>query len=304
MRIAGISMTYNDGYKIKEWYEHYCEYKNDLEIFVIVDNGSDPEYLEELHNTFGDAIIIERKSNGGCTAAYNDGIKYVLENTDIEAIMIIANDMKVSKSCLPSLYEYLYGDEKLGIVSTAILYKNTDIVDNYGHFVDKINMICCNQGDRLSELSEKRKYTDLVSGGFTMAKREFYLKAGLQDESLFMYGDEIDTTYKARNAGFKIGVISEVYAWHWHINKEGDRRFPASTYLINRNRIYLAKKYIGLRYANIQLINRILMNAGRFVYYSMNRNKCKYRRMPLYGIVGSIHGYIGKMNTNKFTIFK
>lgn len=304
MRIAGISMTYNDGYKIKEWYEHYCEYKNDLEIFVIVDNGSDPEYLEELHNTFGDAIIIERKSNGGCTAAYNDGIKYVLENTDIEAIMIIANDMKVSKNCLPSLYEYLYGDEKLGIVSTAILYKNTDIVDNYGHLVDKVNMSFCNQGEKLDELSEKRKYTDLVSGGFTMAKREFYLKAGIQDEALFMYGDELDTTYKARNSGFKIGVTSDVYAWHWHINKEGDRRFPASTYLINRNRIYLSRKYIGAGYANIQFVKSLLKNIGRYVYYSMNKNKRKYKMMPLYGIVGSVHGYMGKMNTNKFTLFK
>ena len=41
MKIAGISMTYNDGYKLKEWTEHYRQYKDELDYYIIVDNGSD-----------------------------------------------------------------------------------------------------------------------------------------------------------------------------------------------------------------------------------------------------------------------
>lgn len=123
MRIAGVSMTYNDGYKLKEWISHYQIYKDQLEIFVIVDNASDESYKKELKESFPEAIIIERASNGGCTAAYNDGIRYVLENTDIESIAIIGNDIKPTPGCLPAMYNYLYSEKELSCINSAILIK-------------------------------------------------------------------------------------------------------------------------------------------------------------------------------------
>ena len=30
MKIAGVSMTYNDDYKLKKWKEHYLTYKEQL----------------------------------------------------------------------------------------------------------------------------------------------------------------------------------------------------------------------------------------------------------------------------------
>ena len=66
MNIAAITITYNDGYKFKEWVEHYQEYKSELYLHIIVDNGSEDEYMAQLKSTFTDSIIIERGKNGGC----------------------------------------------------------------------------------------------------------------------------------------------------------------------------------------------------------------------------------------------
>ena len=33
VKIAGVSMTYNDEYKLKEWGEHYEEYKKELDYY-------------------------------------------------------------------------------------------------------------------------------------------------------------------------------------------------------------------------------------------------------------------------------
>ena len=141
MKIVGVSMSYNDGFKLKEWKEHYEEYKDDLDCFVVVDNGSDEDYSKELEHVFGEeAIIIKRDKNGGCTAAYNEGIKYALEKTDADAIIIIGNDIKVCKDCIPNLYHYLYSDKSLGIVSAAMLYINSDIVEDFGHNVEGLNI--------------------------------------------------------------------------------------------------------------------------------------------------------------------
>lgn len=75
MKVAGIVITYNDGFKLKEWHKHYQVYKDELYKMIIVDNGSEQAYLDKVKELFKEAIIIERTSNGGTTAAYNDGIR-------------------------------------------------------------------------------------------------------------------------------------------------------------------------------------------------------------------------------------
>lgn len=304
MKIAGVSMTYNDGYRLKEWRQHYETYKNQLECFVVVDNGSERKYQEALKETFPDAVHICRDTNGGCTSAYNDGIRYVLENTDADAIAIIGNDIKLTSNCLPRMYEYLMDDKNLGIVSSAMLYINSNIIDNYGLSAKRMNVIRCDQGVDIYSVSCKHKYTDLLPGGFTMAKREFYEKAGLQDECLFMYCDELDTMFKARKNGYKLGVIADEYAWHWHINPpQKTRRSSASRYLISRNRVYIAKKYMG--YADIlyQSIRGLIIIPICFLVHYLRERQKYYLNDAKYSMVGVIHGLIGKMYTNKYTLF-
>lgn len=255
MKIAAVSMTYNDDYKLIEWKEHYLGFKDDVEWFIIVDNNSKKEYLDKVKKEFTNAIIIERSTNGGCTAAYNDGIRYALEHTDCDSIAIIANDMKLSENCLPVLHNYLFSDDSLGIASTAILYKDTNTVDNFGHRVKYFKVKNEEIKKEFNEIKDDRKYTDLLTGGFTLAKREFYIKCGLQDEKLFMYCDELDTTLKANLNSYKLGVSSEVYTWHWHITAPAlSTNIIRSSYLIARNRIYLSKKY----YSNLKTFTWIL----------------------------------------------
>lgn len=304
MKIAGVSMTYNDGYKLKEWIEHYNEYKKELDYYVIVDNGSKKEYVEALENAFKDAVLIKRDTNGGCTAAYNDGIRYILEKTDADAIVIIANDMKLKEGCLHQLYDYLYSDDLLGLASTAILAKDSTKVDNYGHRVEKYHVIELDRGKDLSELTPMRKYTDLVTGGFYMAKRKFYEDVGLQDENLFMYGDEFDTSIRTKKAGYKTGVTCETYVWHWHINESNAAsRKPASNYLIARNRIYVAKKHFGMGMAigcfwHFSLRQFLVLSATGILKGKEDRfEKAKY------SLLGGIYGLKGDMTLNEYTKF-
>ena len=42
---------------------------------------------------------------------------------------------------------------------------------------------------------------DIVSGAFCMVKRELIMKVGLLDEEFFMYGEDIDLSYRIQKAG-------------------------------------------------------------------------------------------------------
>ncbi len=298
MKIAGITMTYNDGYKINEWKSHYDTYRKELDYYVIVDNGSENEFKEELKNTFSGEIIIERKSNGGCTAAYNDGIKYVLENTDAEFIVIIGNDVKLTPMCIKEMAKVLLKHDDIGIVSTAILHIDSEVLDNFGHKISYLGTIReCDHGKYINEIKKKRKYTELVTGGFYMASRSYYEKVGFQDEKLFMYSDEIDTAIRTKKAGYKIAVLSNVYAWHWHISQPGQgSRRPASSYLISRNRVYVAKKHYSLIHAAaIFATYTLAIPANLLIHGSFEKAK--------YAFLGGMNGLFGNMEMNKYTKF-
>lgn len=296
MKIAAVSMTYNDDYKLKEWKEHYLEFKDDIDWFIIVDNNSEKEYLNKVKKEFNDAIIIERKTNGGCTAAYNDGIRYALEHTECDSVAIIGNDIKLSENCLPVLHNYLFSDDSLGIVSTAMLFKDTDIVDSFGHKIKYFVVKNEENKKALSKIKCIKKYTDLVTGGFTLARREFYIKCGLQDENLFMYCDELDTALKAKSNNYKLGVLSEVYIWHWHIAAPvSSTNSISSSYLISRNKIYLSKKYNPISKTFAWILYFGLYNPIKFIVAGIFKKKMKYFNIAYDSFKGVISGISNDM---------
>ena len=219
MNIACVTMTYNDGFKFNEWCKWYEEYKDDFSMHIVVDNGSREEYLKEVKEYFKDSIIIERKNNGGCTAAYNDGIRYALKNKDIDAIFLVGNDVRLKKGCVSELSNYLYSDPRLGMVAPVVLRKDSEIIEDFGVKMSFFRSTFNEQGRHVADIdSGVQKYVDLVPGGISLSRREFYERVGLQDEKLFMYCDERDMYYRGRKLGYKEGVTSSAVAWHQHIS--------------------------------------------------------------------------------------
>lgn len=249
MKIAAITIVYNDDYKFKEWVEHYQLYKDELYMHIIVDNGSNSDFLELTENTFKDSIILKRTSNGGCTGAYNDGIRFALSNLEVDAIMLIGNDIKLEKRVCEKLYSFLFSNNDYGMVSPVMLKKDSQIIEDYGASITHFLMMKPRfVGGHLDKINSKKVNPEVeaVLGGMNIAKREFYEKVGIQDENLFMYSDEVDMGIRAKSVGFKMAVSTESISWHQHINPEGKQtRNVYAPFLSARNKVYLAEKHFG-----------------------------------------------------------
>lgn len=304
MKIAAVSITMNDSYKLQEWKKWYEEYKDEVFVHIIVDNASDRNYVEQIKINFPDSILIERERNGACTIAYNDGIRKALEIDGIDAIMLIGNDVRVAKGGLTKLYNFLFSDETLGIVSPICLKKDSDIVEDFGSKITKLltmDPISSGAGKHFFEIREGDHYSETVLGGCCMAKVRFYREVGLQDEKLFMYSDEVDTGIRARKAGFKLGYTKEATAWHQHINIPGHtRRHPFSQYLIARNKVYLANKHFG-RFRQIYVFFAIFFKNSLILIKYMLLLKRKQIVYPLWSMIGACYGLVGNMEHNKYT---
>ena len=137
MNVAAITITYNDDYKFTEWLGHYQEYKDELYLHIVVDNHSCEEYASKLRTFFPCSKIIRRSSNGGCTYAYNDGIKVALADKNVDAILLIGNDIRLPAGELTKLYPFLYRDEGLGMVAPVVLKKDSEVIESVGCFISR-----------------------------------------------------------------------------------------------------------------------------------------------------------------------
>lgn len=300
MNIAAIVITYNDDFKFNEWVSHHQDYKKELYKHIIVDNRSNPDYLKMVENAFPDSLIIRRATNGGCTGAYNDGIRLALSDKKVDAIMLIGNDIKLEIGGVEKLCAFLFSDTEFGMVAPVLLAKDSEFIDDFGCELSKtLYMKPYDVGKNVSEVEVSYRTVASVTGGMNMAKREFYEKVGLQDDNLFMYSDEVDMALRSKKAGYKMAVTKEVKSWHQHINPTNSMQRPYySGYLIGRNKVYLARKHFGIIFSIFEFFFLVFVFLRSFARSPLIITKLRYN---LYFLLGAINGLLGNMRPNKFS---
>jgi GT2 family glycosyltransferase len=86
------------------------------ELLTIVDDGSTDGSVDLFKTEFPEVRVIERKVNGGFSAAVNDGIRA----TDGEFVVLLNNDVEVPPGFLDPMLP-LFGDESVFAVSPRII---------------------------------------------------------------------------------------------------------------------------------------------------------------------------------------
>ena len=303
MKVAVVTTTLNDDSRFKEWCGYYEGYKSEIALHIVVDNHSEKEYIQKVKNYFKNSVIIERSNNGGCTAAYNDGIKYALSLPDIDAIFLLANDIKLETGAITKLYKILFSsDHKIEALAPITLAKDSCLVEHFGSKISRyLTMIPCGSQVNISDIKEEFVYGKAISGGANMASRAYYEKLGLQDEILFMYSDEVDMFLRAKKANLRTATTKNVVCWHQHINNNFSlKREPYTKYLAARNKVYLAKKHFGKFRAFFVFLVFFLggfLKSLKFVFMTKFNDAKSYRWMML----GAIMGLLGKMEGNKYS---
>ena len=302
MKIAVIVITYNDDYKFQEWCRWHEEYKQEIALHVIVDNGSSPDYIHKVESYFKDSYIIKRTSNGGCTAAYNDGIRYALSQNDITHIALIGNDIRLEANTLTTCAGLLDSDSNLGMIAPVLLEPDSTIIANYGCSIgDDLSMIAFDKGEEVSSVKEDFRYCECVQGGMNVSKRSFYEVVGLQDEKLFMYSDEVDMAFRAKACGLKMAVTKRVKTWHQHIKSPVVvKRHPYSYYLIARNKVYVAKKHFGNNKAKL-VFNEFFLDGLKKYIINVIKFKFDTAQCFRWQMIGAYKGRIGDMRANRFS---
>lgn len=291
MKIASITVTMNDWHSVHQWTEYYNQYKNYIYKHIIVDNGSSKEYLKLLKELFPGSIIIERVENGGTTRAYNDGIKLALSDVLVDSIFLIANDIKLEDDLITVLHKKLFENETVGMIAPIMLLKDSNNIESYGMMMKtKVSLDNIYNKKSLTNDLPIEMIVDMVPGGMHLSKRELYEKVGLQDDSLFMYSDEVDWAIRMKKNNYKVLITRSVLCWHQHINSDGKKkgRNKLVFFLQARNKLLLAYKHYNFLVVLETLFKVNVMKTP----YTIRRSVLNVNpNLFIYYLIGTFYGF-------------
>lgn len=293
MKVASITLYCNEDFRLKQWINLYNEYKSEIYLHVIVNNGEE-EDSEMLKSYFPDSIVLYSSSNN-MTHSYNVGVQEIMKDKEVDAIMQITNDIRFQSGTISLLYERLMSDPELAVVGPVMLKRDSDIIESFGYIIPKYysDAVALYRNTPYKDLKEDFKYVSFVPGGAIMVKRSAYDEFGLQDEKIHMYNDERDMYIRLDKMGYKEGILCTAKAWHQHEYRPGSSmRTPMATYLTTRNRVYITSKYYNCFVTFFVSLRLFVLAFLRLLMHTFVRREI--REYDVANIKGVLHGLILK----------
>jgi len=183
---------------------------------VAIENGSGDNSAKEfkkLEAAYGKRLhTIYNKENLGFAGGANTGIRWALEN-DFNGIALFNNDAVADPAWLSELVK-TYEDRHSGITTGLLLHEHGDTIDSTGDWYSKWGLpFPRNRGDATAKAS-KAGYVFSGSGGASLYDPAMLREIGLFDETFFAYYEDVDVSFRAQLAGWKVAYTPSAIAYH------------------------------------------------------------------------------------------
>ena len=283
---------------------------------IVIDNNSSDGSKEFFADKFPNVKFVWSKENVGFSKANNIGLalaqgKYILflnpdtivandcfkkcinffemhQNTGALGIRMIDGSgkfLKESKRGFPSLFPSLFK-----LFALATLFPKSKIFARY----------------YLGNLSEYENHiVDVLSGAFMLMEKKVLDKIGGFDEDFFMYGEDIDLSYRVQNAGLKNYYFSESTIIHFkgESTKKGNLKYVQLFYgamnLFLQKHNTLAKSMLYSFFIKIAIWLKVVDNSIKsFLLFSKSNKKLTNYRLNTI-VVASQNDYVTLINALK-----
>ena len=273
---------------------------------IVVDNCSSSDDANILKSRYGEYIrLIRNEKNMGFAGGNNVAIKKILEEEKSKYILLLNNDTTVKSDFLSELVGVAENDSNIGVATAKLFNPDgsiqramrrfpTPIIDFLTFCVPKVflssrikDFIATSflrklLGDKIGSYfwsfeADQPKEIDNASGACLLVKRETVTQIGLLDEKFFMSSEDIDWSFRAKKAGWKIVYVPTSQVVHY-VGKSFPDRVKKLLYLLYKieSQYYYAQKHytkIELLETNIILILAMILRLPIISYYYIFRQK-------------------------------
>lgn len=232
----------------------------DAEVFV-VDNNSVDGSVELVRSKYPQVKLIANKDNVGFSKANNQAI---LESTG-EYVLLLNPDTLVQEDTFKKVCDFMdqhpdagglgvkmidgkgnfLPESKRGLPTPAVAFYK---IFGFSRFFPKSRRFGKYHLGFLDK--EKNHEIDVLSGAFMMLRKSVLDKIGLLDEAFFMYGEDIDLSYRITLAGFKNYYFADTEIIHYkgESTKKGSLNY---VYVFYNAMVIFARKHFSNRNAGL-----------------------------------------------------
>jgi GT2 family glycosyltransferase len=177
---------------------------------IVVDNASTDDSLERLQAVSSSVIVLENQVNAGFGAGNNVGIRSAL-GLGADFIWLLNNDTHVEPDTLQNMLDLALTDSSIGAVGCVLRYmEQPDRIQAWGG--GQVNLLLGSSKHHLGPVpSNKLHYLTAAS---VLVSREALKAVGGFDEGFFMYWEDVDLSFRIRQAGFKLMVAESAVVFH------------------------------------------------------------------------------------------
>ena len=215
MKLSVIIVNYNVKYHLEQCIRSVQKASEGLNADIwVVDNASSDGSLDYLQPLFPDIHFISNTENVGYSRANNQAIR----ESKGEYVLLLNPDTIVAEDTLKGCVDFLDAHPKVGATGVRMLNADgTFAPESRRGLPTPFTSFCKMTG--LSALFPKSrifgkyymKYLDadeanpieVISGAFNMLRRKALDEVGLLDEKFFMYGEDIDLSYRMLLGGWQ-----------------------------------------------------------------------------------------------------
>jgi GT2 family glycosyltransferase len=227
MKLSVIIVNYNVQHFLEQCLHSVLKSKKDLSVEVfVVDNNSVDGSVAMVREKFPEVLLIENKKNTGFSYANNQAIKV----SKGEYILLLNPDTVVEEDTFQKVVSFMDAHADAGGLGVKML-------DGKGIFLPESKrglptpQVAFYKIFGLSRLfphsetfgryhlgfldKDKVHEVDILSGAFMLLRKATLDKVGLLDETFFMYGEDIDLSYRIILGGYKNYYYPETRIIHY-----------------------------------------------------------------------------------------
>lgn len=235
MRVTAILVTYNSATTIESCLKSLQMALRDQNgETIILDNNSTDDTRTLLQRLSSTEKILYLPYNIGFATAVNKGFSIAKG----QYILLVNPDLIIDWDCIKGMFNFLVMHSEAGAVGPKLVYPNGDYQPSCRRY-PTVRAIISSQircttklmgtmplSHYLMEDMTLTSPTEVewIIGACMMIKRDAVKDVGSFDKHFFLYREDTDWCYRARNRGWKIYYLPHLKAVH-HYRRESARRF-------------------------------------------------------------------------------
>jgi len=243
---------------------------------IVVDNASIDDSCSMIKTKFKDVVLIKNQDNVGFSKANNQGVQIAKG----KYVLILNPDTVLAEDTLNLLLKFVFNKKNIGAVGVKFIDGSGQFLPEskrgiptpkvafgklFGFPKSAINTYYASHIDE-NEIDK----IEILTGAFMLLKKEVYQEVNGFDEDYFMYGEDIDLSYKILKKGYQNYYFGKTKIIHY----KGESTTKDKKFL---KRFYDAIEIFYKKHFKVNAIANLLMFIGIKFWYTLKLVSLKKR---------------------------